>query len=66
MERKKQTKCNHCGKPVHWWLECRVRLAQEAAAEQHRAAAMAAANGNPGTSQPVTTPSASAGHQEGQ
>jgi hypothetical protein len=66
MERKKQTKCNHCGKPGHWRHECRVRIAQEAAAEQHRAASMAAANGIPGTSQPATTPSASVGNQEGQ
>jgi len=56
MERKKKSNCNHCGQLGHWWLECSIRLAEEAATER------AAASGNAGASQPATTSSSPAGN----
>jgi hypothetical protein len=63
MERKKKSNCNHCGQLGHWWLECSIRLAEEAATER---AAAAARSGNAGAIHPATTSSSTAGNQNGQ
>eukprot|EP00644_Phytophthora_capsici_P018685 jgi/Phyca11/133158/e_gw1.339.1.1 len=63
-QRKANTKCGYCGRPGHWWRECRTRLKelngqQPAQQQQQSASATARKNGEDGATA-TTAPAAPA------